>query len=199
MSAGLAFGLAVAAAGTGSAMDKEWPTYSGSDARWQYSTLARINRDNVKKLSFAWARSLGNAHSQESNPIVVGDTLYVTSANGPAHVMALDAATGAIRWKVALEMPAGVAQYACCGVVDRGVAYSDGMIYVGRLDGALSAFDAKTSEEKWTVDVVDYKQGSVITSPPLVVNDLVITGFGGDEYGAHGWIAAFDKKTGEPR
>lgn len=199
MWAGCAFALAIATAGTGSAMDEEWPTYSGNEARWQYSTLTRINRDNVENLSFAWARSLGNAHSQESNPIVVGDTLYVTSANGPAHVMALDAATGALRWKVELEMPAGVQQYACCGVVNRGVAYSDGMIYVGRLDGAISAFDAKTGEEKWTVEVVDYKQGSVITSPPLVVGDLVITGFGGGEYGARGYIAAFDKRTGEPR
>jgi PQQ-dependent dehydrogenase (methanol/ethanol family) len=188
-------GAAVAA----EAADTGWPIYGGNYQKWHYSELARINRDNVHKLSFAWARSLGNAFGQESTPLVVGDTLFVTSANGPQHVMALDAATGAIRWKVDLEMPVGVQQYACCGVVNRGVAYSDGLVFVGRLDGALTALDAKTGEEVWTADVVDYKQGSVITSPPLVVKDLVITGFGGGEYGARGYIVAFDKKTGKER
>ncbi|MCS7266468.1 MAG: PQQ-dependent dehydrogenase, methanol/ethanol family [Geminicoccaceae bacterium] len=181
------------------AMDEEWPIYGGNYAKWYYSRPARIDRDNVKRLSFAWARSLGNAFGQESTPLVIGDTLFVTSANGPRYVVALDAATGAIRWKVELEMPAGVQQYACCAVVNRGVAYSDGMIYVGRLDGALSAFDAETGEEKWTVEVVDDKQGSMITSPPLVVKDVVITGFGGGEYGARGYIVAYDKKTGKER
>ncbi|BCX16604.1 MAG: alcohol dehydrogenase [Geminicoccaceae bacterium] len=188
-----AFGAASAAAETG------WPMYGGNYQKWHYSTLDKINTTNVKRLSFAWAQSLGNAFSQESTPLVVGDTLYVTSANGPQHVMALDAATGAIRWKTDLEMPAGVQQYACCGVVNRGVAYSEGLVFVGRLDGALTALDAKTGEEVWTADVVDYKQGSVITSPPLVVKDLVITGFGGGEYGARGYIVAYDKKTGKER
>ncbi len=194
-------GCAVLAVATSAAeaAGTDWPMYGGNYQKWHYSPLDRINRDNVRKLSFAWARSLGNAFSQESTPLVIGDTLYVTSANGPQYVMALDAATGAIRWKVELEMPAGVQQYACCGVVNRGVAYSDGVIYVGRLDGALTALDAKTGDERWTVEVVDYKQGSVITSPPLVVKDLVITGFGGGEYGARGYIVAYDKKTGQER
>ena len=48
------------------------------------------------------------------------------------------------------------------------------------------ALDAKTGKELWKATVVDYTQGSVITSPPLVVKDKVITGFGGGEYGVRG-------------
>ena len=64
----------------------------------------------------------------------------------------------------------------CCSMAaamsdNRGVTYADGKIFVGRLDGNLSAVDAKTGEELWTTQVVDYKQGSVITSPPLVVEE----------------------------
>lgn len=80
-----------------------------------------------------------------------------------------------------------------------GPAFADGVLYVGRLDGKLTALDAASGKELWTADVVDYRQGSVITSPPLVVKDLVVTGFGGGEYGARGYIVAFDRRTGEQR
>jgi len=46
--------------------------------------------------------------------------------------------------------------------VNRGVACADRKIFVGRLDGKLSALDAKTGDELWTADVVDCTQGSVI-------------------------------------
>jgi PQQ-dependent dehydrogenase (methanol/ethanol family) len=88
-------------------------------------------------------------------------------------------------------------QYACCDVNNRGVTFADGKIFVGRLDGKLTALDAATGKALWTADVVDYKQGSVITSPPLVVRDKVITGFGGGEYGVRGSLQAFDLNTGK--
>jgi PQQ-dependent dehydrogenase (methanol/ethanol family) len=68
---------------------------------------------------------------------------------------------------------------------------------VGRLDGYLVALDAKTGKELWKTQVVDYTQGSVITSPPMLVKNLVITGFAGGEYGARGFISAFDQDTGK--
>ncbi len=77
----------------------------------------------------------------------------------------------------------------------RGVTYANGMIFVGRSDGHLVALDAKTGEEKWNTKVVDYTQGSVITSPPLAIKGIVATGFGGGEYGARGALIAYDQKT----
>ena len=86
---------------------------------------------------------------------------------------------------------------ACCDVQNRGAAYADGKLFIGRLDGKLTALDAATGKELWTADVVDYKQGSVITSPPLVAKGKVITGFGGGEYGARGSLQAYDVNTGK--
>ena len=77
------------------------------------------------------------------------------------------------------------------------MAYANGKIFVGRLDGYLVALDAKTGKELWKTQVVDYTQGSVITSPPMLVKNLVITGFGGGEYGTRGYISAFDQDTGK--
>jgi PQQ-dependent dehydrogenase (methanol/ethanol family) len=94
-------------------------------------------------------------------------------------------------------MPKGVEQYACCDVNSRGVSYSDGKIFVGRLDAKVTALDAKTGKEVWTQTVVDYTQGSVITSPPTVAKNVIITGFGGGEYGVRGALVALDQSTGK--
>jgi PQQ-dependent dehydrogenase (methanol/ethanol family) len=187
-------GLAsMAAADSGAA----WGVYGGDIANTRHSSLARINTGNVHQLRVAWALQLGSVRSQESTPILVGDTLYVTSSFGPKNVFAVDARTGMVRWRYSPEVPGGIDQFACCDVNNRGVAYANGKIFVGRLDGHLVALDAKTGQELWKTQVVDYTQGSVITSPPTIVKNLVITGFGGGEYGARGYLSALDQDSGK--
>ena len=153
--------------------------------------------DQRGNLKLAYSFQLASLRSNESTPLVIGDTLYVSTSWGPKYVYALDAATGARKWTYEPDIPDDVLQFACCDVDSRGVAYADGKIFVGRLDGKLVALDAKTGKELWKADVVDYTQGSVITSPPLVVKDMVITGFGGGEYGVRGSLQAYDIKTGK--
>ena len=173
-----------------------WDVYGGDNANTRYSTLNQINATNVGRLKVAWALQLGSLRSQESTPILVGDLLYVTSSHGPKNVFAADARTGEVKWRYSPEVPAGIEQYACCDVNNRGVAHANGKIFVGRLDGHLVALDAKTGKELWKSQVIDHTGGSVITSPPIVVKNLVITGFGGGEYGVRGYITAFDQATG---
>ena len=148
-------------------------------------------------LTLAYSFQLGSLRSNEATPLVIGDTMYVSTSWGPKYVYALDAATGAQKWVYEPEMPDDTLQFACCDVNSRGVAYADGKIFVGRLDGKLVALDAQTGKELWKADVIDYTQGSVITSPPLVVKDMVITGFGGGEYGVRGSLQAYDINTGK--
>ena len=192
-----ALALALGAGPATAAGAGDWSIYGGNTANWSYSELDRIDRGNVAELDLAWAFSLGTLLSQESRPIVVDGTLYVTTSAGPRYVYAIDAATGAMKWQTGFDMPEGVQQYGCCGQVNRGPAYADGVLYVGRLDGKLTALDAASGKELWTAEVVDYTQGAVITSPPIVVGDKVITGFGGGEYGVRGYVSAFDRRTGE--
>ena len=189
----LFLGLAGPAAGQSTG----WPVYGGDTSNTRYSTLDKITPANVGKLKVAWALQLGSLRSQESTPLVVGDTLYVTSSHGPKHVFAVDARTGNVRWRYSPEVPAGIDQFACCDVNNRGVAYANGKVFVGRLDGHLVALDATNGKELWKTQVVDHTQGSVITSPPTIVKNLVITGFGGGEYGARGYISAMEQDTGK--
>ena len=162
----------------------------------RFSPLSQITAGNVGSLKLAFAFQLGSLRSNESTPLVVGDTMYVSTSWGPKFVYALNAATGAVKWVYEPNVPDDVLEFACCDVQNRGVTYADGRIFVGRLDGHLVALDAATGKELWSTQVVDYKQGSVITSPPLVVKNLVITGFGGGEYGARGSLQAYDIATG---
>jgi len=174
-----------------------WAVAGHDYGNTRFSPLTQITSENVGKLQLAYSLSLASLRSNESSPVVIGDTLYVTTSWGPKYVYAINAATGAPKWAYQPDIPDDVLQYACCDVNNRGVAYADGKIFIGRLDGKLTALDAASGKELWTSKVVDYKQGSVITSPPLVVRDKIITGFGGGEYGVRGALLAFDLNNGK--
>jgi alcohol dehydrogenase (cytochrome c) len=136
---------------------KEWTTYGGDQANTRYSVLDQVSTKNVKDLKVAWAFPLGVLEGQESTPLVIGDTMFVTAPKGPKFVYALDAKTGAQKWRYAPELPPDVLSAICCGAVNRGVAYANGKVFVGRLDGYLVALDAATGKEIWKSKVADYK------------------------------------------
>ena len=175
----------------------DWGVYGGDTGNTRFSENKQVNAGNVSKLSVKWALQLGTNRSQESTPIIVGDTMYVTSSFGPKNVFAVNAKTGEVKWRYSPEIPKGVDQFACCDVNSRGVSYSDGKIFFGTLDARLIALDAKSGKELWASKVVDYTQGSVITYPPTVAKNVIVTGFGGGEYGVRGALVGFDQKTGK--
>jgi alcohol dehydrogenase (cytochrome c) len=191
----LALGLTMGFATLASAQN--WPMYGGDTGNTRYSQSTQINASNVDKLKVQWALQLGTTRSQESTPILVGDTLFVTSSFGPKNTFAVNAKTGEVKWTYQPDIPKGIDQYACCDVNNRGVAHADGKIFLGRLDAHVVALDEKTGKELWKTAIIDYTGGSVITSPPTIVKNLVITGYGGGEYGVRGSIVALDQKTGK--
>ncbi len=192
-------GAVLVTASVASLADKgQWLHYGGNDrSNTRYSDLNQIKTSNVHKLKVAWMHSLGSLETQESTPLVVGDTMYVTTSTGPRYVFALDAKTGKTKWAHQPEMPNDYFATVCCGLDNRGVAYANGKVFFGRLDAKLVALDAETGKKLWTTTVENYRNGHAITSPPLIVNNLVVTGIAGGEYGIRGFIAAYDQETGE--
>lgn len=71
-----------------------------------------------------------------SSPTVWNGAVYFGSGDG--HVYALDAASGAIRWK-----------HATGDVVHASPAVANGVVYIGSWDSYFYALDATTGEEKW--------------------------------------------------
>ena len=133
----------------------------------------------------------------EATPLVVDGRMYVTGTW--SIVYALDAATGEELWRYDPEVPKAWAQYACCDVVNRGVAAWGDAIFVGTLDGYLVSLDAATGEVRWRVDTIDRKPPYTITGAPRVVNGRVIIGNGGADLGVRGYVSAYDAGTGGTR
>ena len=94
----------------------------------------------------------------EGEPLVVGSTMYVHTPF-PNIVYALDLAKeGApIKWKYVPKQDPNVIPIACCDTVNRGVAYSNGKIFLNQLDTNTVALDAATGKELWKVKQGDYK------------------------------------------
>ena len=86
---------------------------------------------------------------------------------------------------------------ACCDTVNRGLNYAKGKIITHTLDGFVIALDALTGKEVWVVKNAYPEKGETETSPTLIAENLVIAGFGGDEFAARGRMTAYDLDTGK--
>jgi quinohemoprotein ethanol dehydrogenase len=179
----------------------QWVMPGGSEAGNYFSNLADINASNVRALGFAWDYALNTTRGQEGTPLVVDGTLFASGNWG--RVYAIDAETGRERWTFLPELDAKWGRFACCDVVNRGLAFSEGRIYVGALDGWLYALDSKTGRVLWKADTLverDRGRPYTITGAPLIANDIVLIGnSGGDFAGFRGYVSAFDSKTGALR
>src|SRR6188472_3586854 len=78
------------------AADADWPNYGGDDAKTRHSALTQINRNSVARLELAWKYDTREKGDTQTQPIVVGRTLYGYT---PTHkAFAIDAASGRHRW-----------------------------------------------------------------------------------------------------
>lgn len=187
--------MIIAAAGMTAAAQSgaEWPTYHGTTSSWHHSTLKQITPLTVKNLELKWVYQAQSLEKFETTPLVVNGVMYVTEP--PNTVVALDPVTGREYWVYEHRLPEGVLP--CCGKVNRGLAMSGGLLYMGTLDMKVLAIDAATGRKVWEQDLGGFEKGYSLTHAPLVVNDRVIAGTAGGEFGIQGFIAAFDAKTGE--
>ena len=194
-------------------------------------TPPQITRDNVSRLQVAWTYRTGEADARfattkpasfEATPVVVDGTMYVGTPLG--RVIALDAATGQERW-IFDPLIARNIQYD--DFANRGVstwldeAAPTGTpcrrrIFAATAQSQLVALDARDGEpcrDFGANGIVDLKAGLrippfepnaySITSPPVAVNGVVITGSSiGDNSRpdpASGEIRAYDARTGRLR
>ena len=169
-------------------------TYGMGYANQRYSSLTKINKANVAKLTPVWNYSLNNPQGQESQPIVFDGVMYVTTHTS---TVAIDALSGRQIWKQELEFASDVFKMACCGLLNRGVAILNGKVYRTTLDAHLIAYDAKTGKQLWKSKAADYKQGHAQTGAPLIANGVIMTGIAGGEYGTRGFIDGWDPETGK--
>ena len=58
----------------------QWAVYGKDYANTRFSPLKAINTGNVSHLSLVYSFQLGSLRSNESTPLVIGDTMYVTTS-----------------------------------------------------------------------------------------------------------------------
>ncbi|TSB01285.1 PQQ-dependent dehydrogenase, methanol/ethanol family [Sphingorhabdus contaminans] len=187
------------------AIDGEYLKTGGDGSNWamtgfsyneqRHSPLTQINADNVKDLGIAWFADLPDARGQEATPVVVDGKMFVSTAW--SKVLAFDAKTGKPLWSFDPEVDKARGVKACCDVVNRGVAFWKGSVFVGTIDGRLISLDASTGKQLWSAQTLDPKSNGTITGVPRVVKDKVVIGFGGAEFGARGYVTAYDADTGK--
>jgi alcohol dehydrogenase (cytochrome c) len=169
----------------------QWLMYWGDYRATHYSALAQIDATNVGRLHAAWTFPMTGAAALEATPLVVDGVMYATQ---PGAVVALDARTGRELWRSTRAQieknPNEINPF------NRGAAILGRTLFVGTLDAALVALDARTGTRRWEVKVADSMLGYSLTSAPLVVKDKVIVGVSGGEFGARGFLDAYDAETG---
>ncbi len=182
----------------------------------RYSTLDQISAANVKTLTPRWLFQYGiiDGVSNQTTPIVVGGTMYVTDPRGG--VYALDAADGRLLWSFDVTNLIGGGRREGYVFRNRGAAYADGVVYTAA-GSFLFALDAKTGKPLPTfgtngqaaviLDVIkerfpDAKTaislGYWFTTAPQVHNGVIYIGSTRSE--SHipgGHVLAVDAKTGK--
>ena len=169
-----------------------WPTYGGSFANTRRAELTQITPGNVSSLRLAWTFATGVYGIFESSPIVANGTLYFTTGRTNT-VLALDAATGALRWRFTPKLRDRIPYIM---EVNRGVAVSNGRVFLATLDDRLIALDARTGRPVWNVAAGDLGTGQTETMAPLCWNGLVFLGSSGGEYGIRGSFSAYSAADG---
>ena len=166
---------------------------NGNYAQTRYYPASQINTSNVKNLRPAWIFQTEVSESLETTPIVVNGVMYITTSFN--HVYALNAATGQQIWHYKHKM--GPITTYCCGPNNRGVAVSGDKLFMGTLDARLLALDSKSGKVLWNVQIANPAKGYSETMAPTVVNDKVLIGTNGGEYGIRGFVKAFDENSGK--
>lgn len=132
-----------------------WLTYGHGYANQRYSALHAIDVSNIKQLVPAWIFQTGVVGTFPTNPLVVDGTMFVTTPFN--HVIALDAATGAQKWRYTHKLTEAKL---CCGSHNRGVAWGNGKLFMITADARLLALDAATGKVVWDIPVVDPMTGN---------------------------------------
>lgn len=167
----------------------DWSFYNGSLSGERYSPLSEITTANVARLQQACTFDTQDTVSFQSGIVAVAGTLYFTAFNT---TYAIDGATCQQKWKLTRDEPATFLK------VNRGVAYSDGMLFRGTGDAHVLGIDAATGQLRWDVAIGDPKKGESVPMAPIAWNSLVFVGnAGGDIFGVTGRVYALDAATGK--
>ena len=175
----------------------DWPGYGNDGNEQRFVPLTEIDAQSVKRLGLVWSLDLENEMSALSaTPLEVNGVLYFSGAF--ATVYAVDVRSGKLLWSYdPKQNEAAPREMREVWATNRGVAYDDGRIYVATRDCRMIALDARTGKRVWSKSFLVPGTKSTSSGAPRVFNGKVIIGNSGADFGARGYVTAFDGKTGQ--
>jgi len=168
----------------------DFPLAGGNYSNQRYSSLDQIDTTNIGKVGGAWSIHLEETNAAgnlDGAPVVVNGVMYVSTAR--LNVLAIDAATGRIKWRYR-PGPGGPIG------ANKGVVAGDGRVFVGRRDNVLVALDQNTGEVQWERKLTD-NAATYTSAAPVYYDGRVYIGTAGGDNGARGQMGAYDSKTGQ--
>jgi PQQ-dependent dehydrogenase (methanol/ethanol family) len=170
----------------------DWLTYNGNLQGNRFSPLTQINPATIQNLGLKWVFPIEH-FGLECTPIVAEGIMYVT---GPNQAYALDALSGRVIWKYARPRTQGLVGDASLGT-NRGMAIYKDKVFMVTDNAHLLALNRITGALVWenVMPEQPMKYGSTVS--PLIVNDTVIAGVSGGDWGIRGFIICYQADTGE--
>jgi quinohemoprotein ethanol dehydrogenase len=173
----------------------EWPSWGRTGHETHYSPLDEIETDNVADLKLAWHFDLEPGFTP-STPLMAEGKVFLTT--GHSLIRALDATSGQMVWEYDAGTRARATSPMDLSWGNKGIAYSDGRVFLGTSDGYVIALDAKTGKEAWKQQDYDTDEPRTMNGAPRVFAGKVIVGHGGaDITPLVGYVTAYDAKTGD--
>jgi outer membrane protein assembly factor BamB len=141
-----------------------------------HNAVVKFSQTWGPKLTPQWTAQLDGPPSY---PLVANGIVYALVTGSPDEIVAINATTGAIVWKVSTGSNASI-----------GLAYDEGLIYTVNSGGTLTSFDTKKGKLAWSEQLPGQYYFS---SEPSALNGVVYVGGAGDG----GTVYAVDGKTGK--
>jgi alcohol dehydrogenase (cytochrome c) len=130
-----------------------------------------------------------------SQPTIYNGVMYVVNGNW---TFALDVETGKQIWRTPVQYDRAAMRVASNGAIMRGPAtIYNGKLFRQTLDAHVMALDMRTGKELWKTKYADWKEGYKGVIAPMVANGVVLSGQGGSDSTARGFVAGYDPDTGK--
>ena len=178
--------------------DGDWLMWRRTLDSWGYSPLDEISKENVGDLRLVWTRDLATG-TGEITPLAYNGMLFVPQANDL--IEAYNAVTGDFIWGYRRDIPEDL--YEMVGGNARNnrnlAIYEDKIINTSD-DNHIFALDARTGEQVWETEILDYKLNSAThSSGPIIADGLAISGRSCRPWGGPNAciMAAHNASTGE--
>jgi polyvinyl alcohol dehydrogenase (cytochrome) len=175
----------------------QWNGWGASQQRFQPSERAGLRADAVPRLKVKWAFGFPGAQSAYGQPTVVGNRLFVGSADGTVYALAAD--SGCLYW----TFKAGAGVRTAMSVGKAGDIWA---VYFGDQQAYTYALDAATGTLLWKTRVDQHPAARITGAPTLADGRLYVPVSSVEEalaaspiYGCctfRGSVSAVDASTG---